>query len=324
MASNNDTKVLVFGPTGKVGSSAAVAAQQLGAKVYLAMRDTSKPLPDLTAAQERELGFERVHADLTQPETVTAAVAQAGGDVTAAFLYLAFGSPDHMRATAEALKAAGVTYVVFLSSGTVQGSDLRALQPTNWGAWLHAQAELVLGDVFGGPRGFAAVRPCPFASNILGYVQTIADGKTARVVHPEAKFDFLVPEDIGRVCGNLLVLGPDALAEDGSNVVFLAGPQLISQEAVLRLFGKSLGKEVKVEGFPTEEEAVKFVAENHRLPEAGARQLVNHFRATKEGKPVFEEEGAYEKAVTNIEKYGGKPATTVQQWVDATSAKFAA
>jgi len=61
------------------------------------------------------------------------AVAQAGVDVTAAFLYLAFGSPDHIHTTAEALKAAGVTYIVFLNHSTRQGSDLRALQPTNWG-----------------------------------------------------------------------------------------------------------------------------------------------------------------------------------------------
>ena len=89
-------------------------------------------------------------------------------------------------------------------------------------------------------------------------------------MHPEAKFDFLVPEDIGRMLCSWL------------------GPQLISQDAVLRLFGGSLGKKVKVEGFPTEEEAVIFVAENHNLPEASARQLVGHFRAIKEG----QEEGA--------------------------------
>jgi uncharacterized protein YbjT (DUF2867 family) len=321
MASNN--KVLVFGPTGNVGSTAALTAQQLGAKVYLAMRDTTKPVPNLTTAQEQELGLERVHADLTQPETVTKAVAQAGGDIKAAFLYLAYGSPDHMRATAEALKAAGVAFVVFLSSGSVQSVDLRAVQPTDWGAWLHAQVELVLGEVFGEQRGFAAVRPCYFASNILLYLKNIAAGETARVVYPDAKFDFIVTEDIGRVCGNLLARGPDAL-RDGSNVVFLAGPQLISQEAVLQLFGKALGKEVKVEGFEDEEEMVRFVTEKFGVPEVGARQLVDSFRGTRDGTPLFREEGAYEKAVANIEKYGGKPATTVQQWVEATSATFAA
>ena len=38
-------KVIVFGPTGNIGSVAAVTAQEKGAKVYLAMRDPKKTIP---------------------------------------------------------------------------------------------------------------------------------------------------------------------------------------------------------------------------------------------------------------------------------------
>lgn len=46
------TTSIVFGPTGHVGSAAARTAQQGGAKVVLALRDTLRPIPGLTLEQE--------------------------------------------------------------------------------------------------------------------------------------------------------------------------------------------------------------------------------------------------------------------------------
>lgn len=62
-------KVIVFGPTGAVGSAAARTAASLGAEVTLAMRDTAKVIPGLDDEKEKNGAFERTQADLTNPDT---------------------------------------------------------------------------------------------------------------------------------------------------------------------------------------------------------------------------------------------------------------
>ena len=101
--------VIVFGPTGQIGSAAAKTALEQGAKVWLAMRDTSKVVPGLENDQEAATTIDRVQADLQKPETVKHAVEASGAK--RAFIYLAHGSSDSMRATIEALKSGGVEFV---------------------------------------------------------------------------------------------------------------------------------------------------------------------------------------------------------------------
>ncbi|KAK4234423.1 NAD(P)H azoreductase [Achaetomium macrosporum] len=314
-------KVIVFGPTGGVGSVTALTAQQRGAKVVLAMRDTQKPIPGLSPAQEQDGGFERVQADLTKPETIEAAVTQTGAK--RAFVYLAFGAPDHMRAAITALKTAGIEFVVFLSSTSVQGrgDDLRRYTPADFIPWQHAQVELVLEELFG-PDGFAAVRPAYFASNLFTYKKAIAAGGPVKMPYPEAKFDYIAPEDIGRVSGTVLVDGPQAVA-GGKNVIHLTGPQLLPQGDVIVMIGKALGKDLKVEKISDDEEAVKFLTEAQHVPEIIAKQLVQGFKAVAGGQEVLPA-GFMEEAVANAEKYGRRPATKVQEWVEANKDKFAA
>jgi nucleoside-diphosphate-sugar epimerase len=310
--------VIIFGATGAVASTAALTAHALGAtKITLATRDTTKPLPNTaltTAIESHPSTFPRVQADLTNPASVSAAVTASGA--TTAFLYLVFGTPDGLRSSIEAMKSAGIEFVVFLSSGGVkEGEDLRAITPANFIAWQHARVEIALEEVFG-PGGYVAVRPGYFASNVFQYGKAVAKGGEVKVVYPEARFDFVVPEDIGRVCGKLLVEGREA----GVSVVPLAGPQLISQGEAIEAIAKIVGKEVKVVGYEDDEEAVKATMQNLGLPEPGARQLVNGFKAAAGGEEVFEK-GHYEKGVGNILKYGGK-VTRFHEWAEENKAKF--
>ncbi|KAG7285880.1 hypothetical protein NEMBOFW57_008174 [Staphylotrichum longicolle] len=280
--------VLIFGATGGVGSFTTLAAHALGANITLAMRDTSKPIPNLPSSLSTSLP--RVHADLTDPTSIHTAVTTS--HATAAFIYCAFGAPDHMRGAITALKAAGVELVVFLSSSSIKG-DVRAVPPSDFIPWQHAQVEIVLEEVFG-PAGYVAVRPGYFASNLLVHAKRVAKGEVVTMPYPEAEFDYVVPGDIGR---------------------------LVAQREVVRAMGKAVGKEVTIEGFTEEEDAVKFVVENLGLPELAAKQLVKGFRAVAEGLDVFEKT-EYEEAVANIEKYGGKKATTVYEWVEENKDKF--
>jgi hypothetical protein len=74
------SSVIVFGPTGSVASVVTRTAQENGAKVVLAMRDTQKPIPGLSIEQERKGGFERIQADLNNADSVAAAVKLFGGN----------------------------------------------------------------------------------------------------------------------------------------------------------------------------------------------------------------------------------------------------
>ena len=57
-------RVIVFGPTGNIGSVAAQTASKKGATVYLAMRDPKKAIPGLTKEAE-ESGFFLVSRSLS-------------------------------------------------------------------------------------------------------------------------------------------------------------------------------------------------------------------------------------------------------------------
>lgn len=308
---------IVFGPTGHVGSAAARTAQQLGAKVALALRDPQKPIPDLTLEQEKAGGFERVQADLTKPETIEAAVRTAGAK--RAFIYLVHGSADHMKQTIEALKASGIELVIFLSSVAVQG-DIREIPPTKFIPYAHAQVEIGLEDVFGSD-GYVALRPGYFNTNAQWWAGMIREGEV-KIAYPDAKFDWISPEDIGKAAGMLLVEGIQASegAED-RNAIPLCGPKLMSQRDAVGIFGKALGKDVKVTELD-EKEGVENMLSNG-VPKFAAETLVKAMGAKdrgEDGPDPFQGE-AYKKAVANLQKYAGR-ASSLEEWTEANKNMF--
>ena len=305
-------KVIVFGPTGAVGSAAARTAEELGAKVVLAMRDTKKPIPGLDAEKEKQGGFERVHADLTKPETVRDAVNTTGAKH--AFIYLAHGTPDNMKSTIEALKSAGIDLVVFLSSFSVSG-DLKAIQPSELIPYAHAQVEISLGEIYGAD-GFVAVRPAYFASNTRQYKAGLAKGEV-KVYVPDATVDCIVPEDIGRVSGTVLAKGP----QDEQRVIYLFGPELRSQADAVRVLAKVLGKNPKIES-ADEQEAYKIFVEEFGMAPPIAKYMISLTGTKATGRnqvfgfPVSEEDAS------NVQKYSGKKATTFEEWAERNKQLF--
>ena len=305
-------KVIVFGPTGAVGSSTARTASELGAKVVLAMRDTAKPIPGLGAEKENQGDFERVHADLTKPDTVRDAVNTTGAKY--AFLYYAHGAPNGMKSTIEALKSAGIELVVFLSSFSVRG-DPKAVQPSDIIPYVHAQVEINLNEIFG-KDAVVAARPGSFASNTLQYKAGLEKGLVKTFI-PEAMVDCIVPEDIGRVCGTVLAKGP----QDESKAIYLYGPELISQGDTVKMLAKALGKDPKIET-ANAESAYKMFVEERGTPPPLAKYMIGQMGKTHTGEsqvfgyPVSKEE------LSNVEKYSGRKATTFGEWVEQNKQKF--
>lgn len=305
---------IVFGPTGHVGSAAAITAHQLGAKVVLALRDTHKPIPGLTADQEKSGSFERVQADLTKPDTIEAAVRTTGAKH--AFIYLIHGSPDHMRGTIEVLKASGIEFVVFLSSFSVHG-DLRSIEPSNTVAYMHGQVEINLEEVFG-VDGYVAVRPAFFNTNAKWWAGMIREGEV-KIAYPDSAFDWISPGDIGRIAGTLLVQGIQATSgAEERNCIPLCGPKLVSQGDAIGIFAKAIGKDVKVTEVD-EEDGTKILIENG-LPEFVAGPLVKSLAPASRGSKQYDG-GRYTEGSLNLKKYAGQ-VTSLEEWAVANKEVF--
>lgn len=308
-------KVIVFGPSGAVGSATARAAHELGAKVVLAMRDTTKPIPGLDEAtlKVKDGSFEKVQADLHKPDTVRDAVSST--HATRAFIYIAHRSPDNMKSTIRALKSAGIDLVVLLSSFTIQGEP-EDVQPSEVIPYLHAQVEISLKEVFG-PGGYIAVRPGSFASNTIQYKTGLESG-LVKIFAPDATIDAIAQDDIGRACGTVLAKGP---LEKNTAAMYLYGPQLISQADCVKTLAKVLGKSPTIETMDREEAYKKFT-EERRWPVALAEYMIKHAGAVDPerslvcGYPVSAEQ------LSSVEKYTGKKAITFEEWAEQNKQLF--
>ncbi|KAK4208529.1 hypothetical protein QBC37DRAFT_431793 [Rhypophila decipiens] len=325
-------KVIVFGPTGGVGLPTAITAAENDAKVYLAMRDPSKPLvhsgttTTLTESQETSLGFERVKADFSDPSSVESAVRTTGAK--RAFIYLLQPTPQanaYTKESIKALKSAGVEFVVFLSSASIAVEDLNSIKPSDVIEYAHAQVELNLEEVFGA-GAYAAVRPAYFASNIFWWVNMVKQGEVT-TVGPEVRFDWIVSEDIGRVSGKILAQGPSIFDEKTKkSPIYLHGPKIVSFNDAMKILGKVLGKEIKVTSVDLEE-AVKAMVEVNGMPEFLARAVLGMVdELAKSGN--LEAAGLYtgryhEEGMKNHELYMGKKSTELEEYLEKIKGTFA-
>ncbi|KAK0648739.1 NmrA-like family protein [Cercophora newfieldiana] len=308
------TRVLVFGPTGQVGRYVALTAHRVGAHVTLAMRDPSKPISSLAGNGTEEQNFPRVKADLTDPASLTTAVTSTQS--THAFLYLPFNTPDFMRSAAEALRSAGITFVVFLSSSTITTS-IDSVTPTHPISYGHAQVEKNLRDVFG-PGGYVAIRGGYFASNTKLWKAQLASGEM-KIKCAEARFDFISGEDVGSVAGVILAKGPKAV--EGKGYIEVVGNTLISQREAAGILGRVLGKQLKF-AEPDEEEVVRDIMRDMHCPEPVARYISGVLEAREKEEDGMYEGVRYEEGGKNIERFLGRVQIPFEAWAEENKELF--
>jgi uncharacterized protein YbjT (DUF2867 family) len=301
--------VLVFGPTGGVGRAAALAARKHGATVWLAMRDTSKSIPGL---DDSEPGYHRVQADLMEPSSLAKAVQQSGAKT--AFVYCMMRSSDSMASSFVALKDAGITYVVLLSSYTVQGAAHDEINTVEFLSKVHAQHELALEK---SGIAYAAVRPMYFASNVTWNKEAIKAG-VIELVYPDSKLDFITPSDIGAVCGAVLAeprfQQPD---KDGAaKTIYLCGPQLITQRRAHEIIAEKLHHDLEVKEIDEE----TWFKKNDFLPRPVLQATANLMK--KKQDDLFPPK-LYDEAVGNVKKYTGAEPLEFGPWVEANKELFA-
>lgn len=308
---DNMAPVIVFGPTGNIGSIVARTAGQQGADVALAMRDVNKTIPGLSKSDEEAGSYTRVPADLSDPKRVESAVKTSGAK--RAFVYMAQGTSDHMKSTFEAMKAGGVDFVVFLSSYTIGERAPESVPPSELIAFVHAQAEASLHAVFGA-ENFVAIRPGGFVTNLLRYKQGIASGEV-RLFGEYFEMDWITTGDMGRVAGTVLVSGP----KNGQQQVFLYGPQVIPQGDALVKVGKALGKDVKITG--VDEEEGRQIWQGLGIPKPFIEYLLRSTVAsqTMDRAARF---ARYEEGVENVKLYTGKSSTSLDEWLQENKEMF--
>lgn len=293
------TRAIVFGPTGNVGSIVARTAQKHGSKIFLAMRDTSKAIPELSATEEKSGGFERIQADLTKTESVSSAVKQTGA--TSAFMYLAHQSSDHMKSTLKASKEAGIRFIVFLSSFTITQA-LDEIPSSTRIPWIHAQVEKNLEEIYGA-KNYVALRAGAFATNTGRWRTGFGSGELL-LDSPGTEYDFITPIDMGRVGGTILAEGQ----RDGQNIVYLYGPKLVTQKDAVVIAAKALGKSVVWEESESSKDAQSV------LVRIGADTPKSSWFVT-----AYDN---HEEGVRNVLKYTGAPATGYKEWVEENRERF--
>ncbi|KAM0190284.1 hypothetical protein ACHAPA_010764 [Fusarium lateritium] len=303
------TKAIIFGATGVVGRAAAFEAQSRGAQVTLAMRNTKKPIPGLTSATEKELGFTRVQADLSDPQSVERAVSESGA--TVAFSYILFDAEDGLLETYKAMKRAGITHVVLLSSFCVteNGGAKASVQVEEILAVVHGKAELALAE---SGVSFTIIRPAYFSSNI----QMLEDWEEVKrgelgIAYPEATFDYLAPEDVGTLAGARIV---EPAPSSSELVITQCGPELLSQKRAWSIISKGLGMDITVKEITDEEHREKLKARG--FPEAMIKSSVDRLADLARDPSVMYDPSAFKEATGNFEKYTGRQPTTLASWVE--------
>lgn len=309
--SASSKSVLIFGAAGGVGRAAALATSRNGAKVWLAMRDTNKPIPGLTPALEEEAGFTRVQADLASPLSLTAVVAKSGA--TSAFVYTLHFSEDYMQSAFKALKDAGITYIVLLSSYGVQPSAAEAMEHS-FIPRVHAATEIKLRE---SGIDFVALRPAYFNTNLFwlngwkaGHIETF--GVTSR-------HDFLAPEDIGAVAGNLLTK-PNLLGagyNQSEKSLYLCGPKVMSLEEAVGIVSSVLKKDIKLVEMGEE----KFREKNSAAPKPMLDSMVDVTTRSTPPNNMYPEK-LWGEGSENTRRYTQREPTAFKDWAEANEDAF--
>ncbi|KAJ7050448.1 hypothetical protein C8F01DRAFT_689305 [Mycena amicta] len=308
--------VIVFGPTGTIGGLVALEAHKRGAKVWLAMRNTSKTIPEIPSDIEKSGNFVRVQADLSDPLSVGNAIKASGAK--AAYFYLVHGSPDSSRASLQAMRDAGVEYIVFLSSYSVQkeGKELRAITKAEWIAFEHAQVEIGVEDI--GFPFFTTLRPAFFASNYFkNYLDRSVKPPKAVIVDENSTFDHITPEDIGVVGGAVLVERPSDVKE----TLYLCGPELHTIKDAWQLVKKVTGRD-DIDTTPGSPAQFAQVMASKGIPAVITNHLLDVFEKARGASGFLGPQ--YQAGVANVAKYTGRAPMTFVDYLEAHKAEWQA
>ncbi|MFI7487369.1 NAD(P)H-binding protein [Micromonospora echinaurantiaca] len=269
--------ILVVGASGNVGRH---VVSQLRVPVRALARDP--------AAARLPAGVEVVRGDLTDPDSLAAALTGVG----AVFLLWPSYSVEGAAPVVDAI-AAHASRVVYLSARqAAEGPD------SVWGGVEQLIERSGLGWTF--------LRCGGFATNTLGWAEQIRAGGVVRAPFADAARSLIHEADIAAVA-------VAALTGDGHDkqAYELTGPEVVTQAEQARLIGEAIGRPVRFAEQPVAEARAEMLA-------GGADPVFVDQALSYWARLVHEPE-----SVTNtVAEVTGRPARTFRQWARDHAADF--
>jgi uncharacterized protein YbjT (DUF2867 family) len=269
---------LVIGARGSVGRHVVDQLLAAGEPVRASVRNPASA--DLPA------GVSVVAADLTRPDTLTAAM----DGVRDVFLYAPL---DGVGADAfvKAARDADLARIVLFSSGSV----LLPYATGNAIAEEHRSVERTLTEA---GLDHTPIRPLVLANNASRWAKSIRADGVVRLLYPDAVTAPIHERDIAAVAVAALT------GRGGTEVsAMLTGPELLSQRQQVALVGEAIGREIRID----------------ELSESQARAEFGQFENLETVNAIIELIAASthggSPATDTVARVLGRPATPFTEWV---------
>ena len=277
-------RVLVIGASGPVGRQVVSQLVSAGADVRALSRD-----PEAAGIPGG------VRGDLTQPETLDAALAGVEA------VFLVWTAPATAVPAALARIAKHTPRILFLSSPYQNPHPLfQGAQPNAMSA-MHAEIER---HIRASGREWTFLRPGMFASNAAPWwAAQIRAGDVVRWPYAEVP---TAPIDVA----DIAAVAIRALCEDshaGAEYV-LTGPESLSQRAQIEIIGEVLGRPLRCEEITPEA-----WLEDGLMPPAIGRMLLAAWSAAR-GQPAL--------VTSTVQDVTGRRPRTFRDWASAHAAEF--
>jgi uncharacterized protein YbjT (DUF2867 family) len=273
--------ILVTGATGNAGGAVLRAVLASGRPARALVRRADAPLP---RAAESAVG------DLNDPDSLRGALEGVTG------LFLLSGYEGIERTLARA-RDAGVERVVLLSSSAAPDGDM-----DNAVARYHILSERA---VQGSGLAWTFLRPNAFMSNAYRWKPQLAAGDVVRLPFAHVRTAAIHPDDLGEVAA--AALSDPAHAGQAYR---LSGPESLLPEDQVRILGRALGRDLRLEPQSDAEARAEMEA---AMP---APYVDAFFRFYADGD--LDES----QVLPTVERILGRPPRTFEQWASAHADDF--
>jgi uncharacterized protein YbjT (DUF2867 family) len=278
------SNVLVVGAKGAIGGLILSDLRERGVSVRAATRN-------MATANFLD-GVQTVEMDLTKPQTLAPALE----GIDKVFLYAEAAGAE---AFAAAASAAGVKYVVLLSSQSAAEVDWKS----NFNARRHCEMELPL-EASG--MDWTFLRPGGFASNALLWASTIREGRFVPLPHPESQIPPVHEQEIADVA--LKALLTDTL---NGCAPMLTGPRSITQREMVQTIATAINTDIRIEDLTPSDARQMF---SQHIPEVYVDVLLAS---------LAKHDGVPDMVTAEIPNVLGRPARDFEAWVHEKVEYFA-
>jgi uncharacterized protein YbjT (DUF2867 family) len=215
--------ILITGATGNIGGATLKALAGHGTRMR-ALSRSERTWPE---------GVEGVTGDLDDAESMV----RAADGVEAVFLLSGYAGTERLL---EALRAAGATRAVLLSSSSAPSGD-----ETNAVARYHIEAERTVRE---SGLEWTMLQPNSFMSNALQWVPQLASGDVVRGPFGSVPVAAVDPADVGAVAALALTAPGHA-----GQTYRLSGPESLRPEQQIAILGRVLDRDLRWDGWSDEQ-----------------------------------------------------------------------